>query len=61
MEIDIKLGKYKKYNDRYTDRLIGKYPLVIYSLFFFMGRNLFVHLTHLKLPQISKTSLKFFV
>ena len=44
MEIDIKLGKYKKYNDRYTDRLIGKYPLVIYSVFF-MGRKVFVHLT----------------
>ena len=34
MEIDIKLGKYKKYNDRQTDILIGKYPLVIYSVFF---------------------------
>ena len=34
---------------------------ILYSVFFFMGTNVFVDLTHLKLPQISKTNLKIFV
>ena len=32
-----------------------------YSVFFFMCTKVFVHLTHLKLPQISQTYLKFIV
>ena len=40
--------------------------LLLFQLFyntvcFFMGTNVFVHLTHLKLPRISKTYLKNFV
>ena len=31
------------------------------SVFFFMVTKVFVHLTHLKFPQISQTFLKFFV
>ena len=33
----------------------------LYSVFFFIGLKVFVHLAHLKLPQISQKYLKFFV
>ena len=34
---------------------------ILYSVFFFGGGGVFVHLTHLKLPQISQPCLEIFV
>ena len=60
-------GPRNNFNDLETPSIVRNRLLTAslcddrHTVFFFMCTKVFIHLTHLKLPQISKTYLKIFV